>query len=384
MIALRGMTWSHERGIAPLVCASSAFKQKFEHVSIEWDARSLADFELYPLEQLADRYDLIMIDHPHLGAATAHKLLTPLDELLPAVFLEEQAANSTGFSHQSYCWEGRQWALAVDAAAQVSAFRSDLLESAGLTLPQTWDDVLALATALPTDVGIGIPLAPVHAFASYFTLTSQFGGEAFWSNEHAIPPAVGADAIKLLRAIIRHAHPESIHTDPISMYERMATTDEVAYVPLMYGYSNYSRPGFRPKTVHCANIPSSTGKPAGSMIGGVGLAISATCQYPELAAEFAMLTANGLYQRTDYFTGGGQPGHRTAWTDARVNEQCSDFFAGTLQTLNLGTVRPRFAGYIPFQEKAGELIRQSVLDESMAPGQTAARLNDMIQEYRKS
>ncbi|WP_168122835.1 extracellular solute-binding protein [Paenibacillus sp. HB172176] len=384
MIALRGITWNHERGIMPLVHASSVFQQKHNGVNLSWDARSLADFERFPLEQLADRYDLIMIDHPHLGSASAERLLAPLDELIPAAFLDEQQANSVGPSHRSYCWEGRQWALAVDAAAQVSAYRSDLLESAGLALPQTWDQVRALAKALPSSTAIGLPFVPVHAFASYFTVTAQLGGEAFWSKEEDIPRPVGIEAINLLRTILKEAHPLSVHGDPIAMYERMSTTDEVAYVPLMYGYSNYSRAGFRPKTVYCGNIPSDTGEPAGSMIGGVGLAISAKCPYPDLAAKFAMMTAEASFQRSDYFANGGQPGHRSAWKDAVVNEQSSGFFANTLRTLDLGSVRPRFNGYIPFQEEAGELIRQAVVDPREDERETVHRLNKLIHRYRPS
>jgi multiple sugar transport system substrate-binding protein len=382
MLSLRGMTWDHERGIAPLLRASSDFKQLNKHVSIEWDARSLADFEHYPLELLADRYDFIMIDHPHLGAAAALGLLTPLNEILPCSFLDEQRANSVGQSYASYFWQGNQWALAVDAAAQVSAFRPDMLESVGLAVPQTWEEVLALASALPTNVRIGLPLLPVHAFASYFTLTSQLGGEAFWSQENDIPLGIAVEALQLLRELLKRSHPQSVHSDPISMYELMATTDSVAYVPLIYGYSNYSRHGFRANSVHCADIPSSTGKHEGSMIGGVGLAISSKCRYPELAAEFAMITASGDYQRSGYFMSGGQPGHRSAWEDERVNEQANGFFANTLRTLDLGTVRPRFNGYIAFQEKAGILIRECLIDVGMDLKSAGVQLNRMLMNSR--
>src|SRR5690606_22482026 len=63
-IALKGMTWSHPRGYDPMVaCAQDWLEQT--GVSIEWDKRSLQDFESFPVEELARRYDLIVIDHPH-------------------------------------------------------------------------------------------------------------------------------------------------------------------------------------------------------------------------------------------------------------------------------------------------------------------------------
>ena len=114
------------------------------------------------------------------------------------------------------------------------------------------------------------------------------------------------------------------------------------------------------------------------------MAISANCQYPELAAEFAMMTASGLFQRTEYFANGGQPGHRLAWNDASVNEQSSGFFGKTLKTLDLGTMRPRFDGYISFQEEAGQLSRQSIIEENLAASETVSRLNRLIHRYRQS
>ena len=124
MIKLKGMTWKHERGLKPLVEASRIFAEK-NNVQIDWDARSLSDFELFPLDELANKYDLIMIDHPHIGIAHEQNLLQPLEKLLSKEMLQEQENGSVGKSYQSYFWEGHQYAIPLDAATQVSAFRKD-------------------------------------------------------------------------------------------------------------------------------------------------------------------------------------------------------------------------------------------------------------------
>src|SRR3546814_20614366 len=68
---MRGMTWDHARGYDPLVAASRAWAEAGGE-AIAWDRRSLQDFESFPVEELARRYDLIVIDHPHAGqVATA-------------------------------------------------------------------------------------------------------------------------------------------------------------------------------------------------------------------------------------------------------------------------------------------------------------------------
>ena len=70
MTSLKGMTWDHPRGYDPMIAVSAAWSR--DHgVSVEWDKRSLQDFESYPVEKLAREYDLIVIDqNPYEVAAT--------------------------------------------------------------------------------------------------------------------------------------------------------------------------------------------------------------------------------------------------------------------------------------------------------------------------
>jgi multiple sugar transport system substrate-binding protein len=94
------------------------------------------------------------------------------------------------------------------------------------------------------------------------------------------------------------------------------------------------------------------------MLGGVGLAISAHSEHRQAAIDYALFIASGECQKGLYFESGGQPGHRAAWIDPEVNEWSSEFFKGTLRTLDLAYLRPRHAGYPVFQELAGEVIHR--------------------------
>ena len=111
----------------------------------------------------------------------------------------------------------------------------------------------------------------------------------------------------------------------IRSYYEMSADDTIVYCPLTYGYSTYSREGYSPKRIKFGDRPSDTGKPNGSMIGGVGLAISSKCKYPEVAAEFVMMVLDSTFQRTSYSENLGQPGHRIAWLDENVNKEYLDF-----------------------------------------------------------
>ena len=63
---------------------------------IDWDAQPLEGFESSPIEELAARYDLIVLDHPHLGDASPPRRLRPLDTLFAAELLEAWRATRSG------------------------------------------------------------------------------------------------------------------------------------------------------------------------------------------------------------------------------------------------------------------------------------------------
>ena len=388
MPTLRGITWDHVRGVAPLIATTQEFQKSRPSFHIEWDKRSLKDFEDYPIDVLAEKYDLIMLDHPCIGTAVQKKVLLPLDDWVPKEFLADQKRNSVGPSYDSYTWEGRQWALAVDTAAQVAAYRPDLLERTGHAVPATWDDVFALATALSgsgtgTGLKIGMPLNPTHAFLSFMSLGAHLAGGKFLDDEAGVNGEAAEEALNLLKKLVPHVHGMSLASDPIQMLDRMGETDEIVYVPLIYGYVNYSLEGFRKHPVIFTDIPVLRGEPSGSVIGGVGLAISAKCRAVREAVEYAMYVASGDCQKGLYFASGGQPGHREAWLDEQVNRLSRGFFRNTLKTLDLSYVRPRFPGYLDIQEKAGEVVREFLLSSETIDG-TVRKINGLYRESKKT
>ncbi len=381
MIKLKGMTWKHERGLKPLVEASRIFAEK-NNVQIDWDARSLSDFELFPLDELANKYDLIMIDHPHIGIAHEQNLLQPLEKLLSKEMLQEQENGSVGKSYQSYFWEGHQYAIPLDAATQVSAFRKDLLMEKKLSAPITWDDVFSLADKLSSDTKIAIPFVPVHAYSSFFTLCSHFSPQGFWSNNEDLSIETGEKVLGLLIDLLKVSHKDSKNMDPIDMLDRMNTTNEIVYCPLVYGYSNYSRADYGMYPVTFREMPKSNSIPDGSMIGGVGLSISTKCAHTKEAVEFVNMVSAPDFQKSIIFNAGGQPGHLNAWKDKTVNSNSDDFFIGTIETLQNGSMRPRFAGYIDFQAEAGKRIRDFVTADNGSKSDFIEELNALIKKCR--
>ena len=166
MVKLKGMTWSHPRGYDPMIACSKRWREK-TGVEISWEKRSLQDFETFPVEELAARYDLIVIDHPHVGQITRENCLLPIGDAAHADEIAAIAAGTVGRSYPSYNWQGRQWALPIDAAAQVMAYRADLLPEP----PSDWEAVLGLARASR----VTVPLRTPHSLMLVYTLMAGLG-----------------------------------------------------------------------------------------------------------------------------------------------------------------------------------------------------------------
>src|SRR5690606_82597 len=108
-----------------------------------------------------------------------------------------QANNSVGRSHESYGFNEQQWALAIDAATPVASSRPDLLKQLGLNLPQTFDDVLALA-----DKGlVAAALIPIDVIMVYYSFCCAFGEEPFLATDKVISEEVGVKALKKFKEL---------------------------------------------------------------------------------------------------------------------------------------------------------------------------------------
>ncbi|SEC18728.1 ABC transporter substrate-binding protein [Rhodobacter sp. 24-YEA-8] len=372
MIKLKGMTWSHPRGYDPMVACSAIWAAE-RGVEITWEKRSLQDFESYPVEDLARAYDLIVIDHPHVGQITRENCLAPLDIPGREADLAALAAGSVGASFPSYTWQGRQWAFPIDAATQVLAWRPDLIDAP----PASWAEVVALAK----DGRVALPLRPPHSLMSLYTLAGNIGSPCQVTGEEIIPPATGARVWEMLREIADLVDPACSGQDPIAVFEEMARPESrIAVAPLIYGYVNYAIPGFRPRLIRFADMPVAGAKgPVGSALGGTGIAVSAFSGARDAAVDFAFWIASDAVQRGAFAASGGQPGHAGAWQDETVNAASSDFYRATRATLEGAWVRPRHDGYMAFQHAASTRITEGLAARESA-GPVIADINRLFRE----
>jgi len=377
-ILIKGITWDHSRGYDPLVATSKSFSASHGNIRLQWDKRSLKSFGETSIEQLAEEYDLLLVDHPFMGEAHEKQLLLSLEELLPAKFLAEQQANSVGPSFDSYLYAGHQYALPIDAAAQVAAYRPDLLEGSEHELPHTIQDIYTLTKRLKSKSSVLWPLSPTDLWCSFLSLCAQLAGEDFFDLKTGIESQAGIKVLEEIIALLPLLHERSLELNPIQTLNAMRDRSDIAYVPLLFGYSCYSQPRQAGCAIRFANPPSYPGAQKTSLLGGVGVAISARSAHREEAASYLSYVLSPDIQAGEYFDNHGQPGHLAAWTSPVVNQACSQFFSGTLRTLEQAYVRPRVPGFHEFQESAGVLLHEAVTENS-SPEKTMLALNE---QYR--
>ncbi|WFU08296.1 extracellular solute-binding protein [Rhizobium sp. CB3090] len=353
MAKLKGMTWSHPRGYDPMVACSAIWKEK-TGVEVDWEKRSLQDFETFPVEELAAAYDLIVIDHPHVGQITREDCLLPLDDAEHAEELAAIAAGTIGRSYPSYNWQGRQWAFPLDAATQVQAYRPDRLSG-----PIT--DLAEIVSLAAKGKAI-LPMRPPHVLMTFFTLAAHLGTPCSVEGPECIARADGEAVLDWMARLVDGIDPKCYDMDPIAVFDLVSQPDcPYEVVPFAYGYVSYSFAGFRPARLAFADMPVIDGRaPKGSALGGTGIAVSARTQMPEQAKTFARWIASGPVQVSAYASGNGQPGHADAWVSDTVNRPALDFYRNTRATLEGAYVRPRHDGYMAFQSEASDIINNGL------------------------
>jgi multiple sugar transport system substrate-binding protein len=373
---LHGITWGHSRGITPLLAVSQRYAELHPGIEIRWKKRTLQEFADYPIEKLTRSYDLLIIDHPWVGCAAATKCVLPLNEFLPPSYLEDQLRHSVGYSHLSYRYDHSQWALAIDAATPAASYRRDLLEKNNIAVPQEWEQVISLARS----GRVAVPAIPIDLLMNFYSFCIASGQEPFQSQDVIVDAETGIRAIAMMKQLYSLVDKKLLDCNPIAVAELMSTTDEYWYCPFAYCYSNYSRKGYAPHLLHYTDVVSVNGNKLRTTIGGTGLAVSAFSGHRETALDFAGMIVSGECQRTLYVQHGGQPGHRSAWTDATANELTQDFFTNLLPVMDNGYTRPRYHGYLYFQDHAGIPLQRCLMGNA-SPEET---LNEMNTIYRHS
>ena len=272
--------------------------------------------------------------------------LLPLDELLAPEELGAWREATVGASYDSYTWQGRQWAVPIDAATQVAVGPADS--------PRTWDDVVELARTGEVTLCLGGP----HALLTFWSLCLAHG-----ATPPEVPRETALHVLEILAEIQAHTRSELWRRNPIGLLAGMAA-GAARYCPLVYGYVSYS--------AELSFVDAPTGSHGrGSVRGGTGLAVSRRA--PAEVAEVVRRCISAEAQEKVFVEAGGQPAARQVW------ETTPGFYRDTLATVETAWVRPRDPGYIAFQTAASALLRDGLATRVPHP----RLLDDLDAEHEK-
>ncbi len=352
-VVLRGITWNHSRALPPLVATAQRFEEQHPGIRIQWEKRSLHEFGHADIVTLAEKFDLLVIDHPMVGDADATGALTDLSPLLSCEARRDVEDDSMGPSFLSYIYEGKLYALPIDAAAPAASFRPDLFARHQLEEPALWEDVVNLARS----GYVWMPGFSADVFLNFLGLCVSRGSSAAFNPDQFVDHEIGIRCLEQLREIAGLMPEDIYRINPIALYERMSSEDTIAYCPFAYTYSNYSRSGFGDKLIWFSTpVALEAGLPMRTVLGGTGIAISSRCREMALALQYGLYVAGRSCQSTLYGICGGQPARRSAWRAPLLNQITGDFFARTAASIETAYVRPRYPGYVGLQERGGETI----------------------------
>lgn len=360
-VTLRGITWDHSRGFTSIVGVTQRYAELHPGFDIAWEKRSLSEFESKPIEELAKEYDFLVIDHPWAGFAAKHNVLLPLNEYLPAEFMADQKANSVGKSFESYNFDGFQSALPIDAASPIALSRPDKISSEDL--PATFEEVLELAKT-----GKVIYAAtPTYLLMDFYGMCATSGAQLFSAGDsNVVDREHGLGVLEDMRRLAELCPQKVFSLNTIDLHEELAKSDTAIYCPWVYGYVNYSRRGYAASPLKASDICTYKGSILQGVLGGTGLAVSSKTEHVQEATDFVEYALSPEIQRTLYADCGGQPGHRAAWTDEECNRTTLGFFKDTLKTLDAAYLRPRYSGYLHFQDNAGPVLHEFVQGKKTA------------------
>jgi multiple sugar transport system substrate-binding protein len=351
-------------------------------VAIEWAVRSLNDFEHQPIVDIAEQYDLLIIDHPFCGDIAQTRAFVPLDTAIPDLFGPDADRLYVGPSLPSYRYNNQAWAAPIDAATPHAAYRPDILNRLNEQVPENWSEAIALGRRLGRlGLWLGTPVVSPHSFATLASLMANLGrplcpepGNGACFDAPTMNTAL--DAVDELLAL---SPPAVLSWNAIALHEAMVARDDIAFTPSVYGYATYAEADMRAPLRFAGFCGLAAPYSNGSMLGGTGLGVSATSKHRKAALDFVRFCQTREAQDSIVPNHHGQPALVTSWEDAANDARFGGYYSSVRNSIEGAWVRPRFPGYVSFQAEVGRLVeaycrrdldRRSMLNRVAAAGRT--------------
>ena len=219
--------------------------------------------------------------------------LQPMTKLVSEETTSDILAGPLG----AYDVNGDQWALPFFAGVGLMSYREDLLEKAGAEVPQTWEDMLAVAAKIKTDdqVAIALRAVPGQGFNMFIfpMVMRAYGGTFFADYEGGdLTPAINSpenvEALKIYTKLINDYGPAGAGNFNFAEVNAAAKNGQIAFAVEGTGIISQIVDPAQSQFADVTGIALPPGGPAGRSpaIGVHGMGIPASAPNPEASAKF--------------------------------------------------------------------------------------------------
>jgi multiple sugar transport system substrate-binding protein len=212
---ITGIAWDHRRCWGPLDASIAPYRQ-LTGEDVRWDRRSLYSFGEGDLGSYAEKYELVIYDHPFVGDISRRGWMLDLTAYLSVEQRAHFERDEVGASWRSYAYDGGIWGLPLDTAAQTAAWRKDLLDRHGCDVPKTLEEVRRLAeSGAPKGIAVGWPSVPTDLMCTLVTIAASMGCNPGHAPGDFLDPVDADEVVGELKALARLVHPKSREWNPI-------------------------------------------------------------------------------------------------------------------------------------------------------------------------
>lgn len=284
----------------------------------------------------------------------------------------------------AYRINGEQWAVPYMAATGLMSYRKDILEEAGLEVPQTWEEMLEVAAKIHNKdtAAIAMRAVPGQGFNMFiFPMVMRAYGGKFFEDYTAgdLTPAINSpetlEALNIYIKLLNEYGPPGAGNFNFAEVRAAAQNGQIAFAVEGTGVVASLVDPEKSKVADKTGIALPPGGPAGRSpaIAVHGLGIPASAKNPELSAKFIewavsaeTMTKIALAQPFSNFT--TQAVAKNADVIAKYSKVHPDFLTVQAEALNLaiGHYRPLLPEWPALGQAIGENIN-AALNGLMSP-----------------
>lgn len=349
----------------------------------------------------APAFDVYSWEFSWLGEMVGANALRPLDDFVARDAAMLQIDDIPKANWDATVWEGKRYGIPVQPHAELTWWRTDLLEAAGLQPPKTTDELLAAARALhKPDEGVygflwkggrGAPLGQtmVHAFAA-------FDQPAFpnWQNGDWTP-ALNTDkavqATEWVRQMAQYAPPDFLNIAWDDEARRFAQ-GEAAMTFTWFGRESFFSDPTKSKIVGkyaAGPWPSTPGLSPRNSFGGwvVGLPAQISPERAEIAWRFVRWYTSAPVERL-LIENGNIDFPRISLIQDPELQQAHPVFKTVLELVDQDAfkawIRAPVPEFVALADSLGTTMQDMLID-AMTPQEACDKVQeDMIAVLKKS